>query len=149
MRRLRFSNDDIEQAESLVREHLRFMHVREMKSSTLKRFLRQERFDEHLELHRLDCLSSHRKLGNYEFVKAKLEEFSQEELRPKPLLTGADLIAAGYTPGPAFRHILSAVESAQLDLVIHDSPQALEFVRSRYAPPGGRPIKDFTTPDGT
>ncbi len=149
MRRLRFSNDDTDQAESLVRDHLRFMQVQEMKNSTLKRFLRQKRFDEHLELHRLDCLSSHGKMGNHEFVTQKLEEFSREELRPEPLLTGADLIAAGYTPGPEFRHILNAVESAQLELVIHDSQQALEFVCSRYALPGGRPIKESTTPDDT
>jgi poly(A) polymerase len=149
MRRLRFSNDDTDQAESLVRDHLRFMHVQDMKSSTLKRFLRQERFEEHLELHRLDCLSSHRKMGNYEFVKAKLEELPREELSPEPLLTGTDLIAAGYTPGPEFKHILNAVESAQLDSLIHNSHQALEFVCGRYSLPSGRPIKESTTPDDT
>ena len=59
-------------------------------------------FEEHLELHRLDCLSSNKRLESYEMVKQKLEEFPEEHLKPAPLLTGADLIAEGYQPGPLF-----------------------------------------------
>jgi poly(A) polymerase len=134
--RLRFSNDQIEQIEALVAQHMKFKDVPQMRESTLKRFLRLPRFDEHLELHRLDCLSSHQRFDNYELTRRKREELGAEQLRPPPLLTGRDLIAAGYTPGPLFSEILSAVEDAQLEGSIQSREQALELVRSRWATAG-------------
>jgi len=135
--RLRFSGEVIRQVEALVVNHLRFKDVTRMRQSTLKRFLRAERFEEHLELHRLDCVMSHGMLANYEFLKKKLEEVPKEELKPKPLLTGADLIAAGYTPGPPFGRILRALEDAQLEGQIHSREEGLALLRARFLPPGG------------
>jgi poly(A) polymerase len=135
--RLRFSGEVIRQVEALVANHLRFKDVTRMRQSTLKRFLRAERFEEHLELHRLDCVMSHGMLANYEFLKKKLEEVPEEELKPKPLLTGADLIAAGYTPGPPFGRILRALEDAQLEGQIHTREEGLALLRARFLPPGG------------
>ena len=103
-----------------------------MKESTLKRFLRLPRFDEHLELHRLDVLSSNRRLESWELVERKLEEFSEERLKPKPLITGRELIAAGYAPGPLFSDILTAVEDAQLEGTITTPEEATAFVREKY-----------------
>ncbi len=103
-----------------------------MKESTLKRFMRLPRFDEHLALHRLDCLSSHRNLGLYDFVRQRLAEMPEEEMRPAPLLTGTDLIEMGYKPGPDFRDILSAVEDAQLEGTLHTREEALSFVLSEF-----------------
>src|SRR3954463_12464814 len=119
--RLRCSREEIEQVEALVANHMKFKDVQQMKESTLKRFLRMPCFEEHLELHRLDCLSSNKRLENYQLVKEKLGELSAEHLKPERLLTGADLIAAGYHPGPRFSEILSAVEDAQLEGRIHTS----------------------------
>ena len=130
--RLRFSNDDIRHVAALAAHHLRFKDITRMRTSTLKRFLRLDRFEEHLELHRLDCVSSHRMLDHYWFAKSKLEEFSGEQLKPKPLLTGHDLIAAGYQPGPIFARILKAVEDAQLEGEIRTRDEALELVRARF-----------------
>ncbi len=138
--RLRFSKDQIRQVEALVAQHLRFKEVRRMKESTLKRFLRMEGFEEHLELHRLDCVASHGNLANYEFAAAKLRELGPEKLRPPRLLTGHDLIRAGFHPGPAFGRILEAVESAQLECRISTREDALALVRSQFAPPDGRPL---------
>jgi poly(A) polymerase len=98
----------------------------------LKRFMRLPGFEEHMELHRLDVLSSNRRLDAYDFVKHKLAEMPEEHLRPERLLTGADLIAAGYTPGPQFTEILCAVEDAQLEGLIHTAGEAMELVRERY-----------------
>jgi poly(A) polymerase len=130
--RLRFSREKIEQIEALVANHMRFKDVPHMKDSTLKRFLRLPDFEEHLELHRLDVMSSNRNLGSYEIVKRKLAEFSEEQLKPARLLTGADLIAAGYAPGPRFTEILAAVEDAQLEGRIHTAGEAIEMVRERF-----------------
>jgi poly(A) polymerase len=130
--RLRFSREQMEQIEALVANHMRFKDVPQMKDSTLKRFLRLPEFEEHLELHRLDVMSSNRNLETYEMVKQKLVELSEEELKPSRLLTGADLIAAGYTPGPRFTEILGAVEDAQLEGLIRTAGEAIEMVRERF-----------------
>jgi len=135
LNRLRFSRDDTEQVESLVAHHMHFKDAGQMKESTLKRLMRLPRFEEHLELHRLDCLASNGRLETWETVKRKWEEMAAEELKPAPLITGADLIAAGYHPGPRFGEILSAVEDAQLEHRLHTPAEALEWVRARYPQP--------------
>lgn len=136
-RRLRFSNEDMDQIVALVANHMRFADVRRMKESTLKKFLRLPRFEEHLQLHRLDCLASHGDLGNYEFAREKLASLQPEEIRPKPLVTGNDLIAAGYRPGPRFRQILAAVEDAQLEGQFRDKEAAMEFIAREFPAQGG------------
>lgn len=131
-RRLRFSNEQIDDIATLVGSHMRFMAVQRMKLSTLKRLLAMPHFDEHLELHRLDCIASHGKLDNYEFLRQKLEEFSHDEIAPPPLLTGHDLIAMGYPPGPTFREILSAVQEEQLEGHLANPEDAAVWVRERF-----------------
>jgi poly(A) polymerase len=131
-RRLRFSNDDTGQILALVDNHMRFGHVSRMKQSTLKKFLRLSNFDEHLALHRADSLASHRNLATYEFVRQKREEIPPEKMRPSPLVTGDDLIAAGHKPGPRFREILDAVEDAQLEGRLPSRDAALDFVRREF-----------------
>jgi putative nucleotidyltransferase with HDIG domain len=134
-RQLRFSNDDTEQVAALVANHLRFKDVHRMKLSTLKRFVRLPRFDEHLELHRLDCLSSHRNLEAYDFVHRFIAETPPEQVRPPRLLTGDDLLGLGFRPGPQFKDILAAVEEAQLEGAIHTHEEALRLVRDAYGSP--------------
>jgi poly(A) polymerase len=112
-----------------------FMNVRLMRPGRLKRFLRTPDFPLHLELHRLDCLGSHGLLDHHEFCLQKLAEYSSEELRPSPLLTGEDLIAMGYPPGPVFGKILRAVEDAQLAGRITTPEEARLLVRDRWAEP--------------
>ncbi len=135
-RRLRMSNDDIERIVSIVAQHMKFPELPKMRESTLKRFLRQPRFEEHLEMHRLDCLGSHRDLGLYEFAQQKLATIPEEQIRPTLFVTGDDLIAAGYPPGPRFKQMLAEVEDAQLEGVIHSRDEAMEFVRQRFGGPG-------------
>jgi len=131
-RALRFSNDDTEQIEALVANHLRFKDVFQMRPATLKRFVRLPRFDEHLELHRLDCLSSHRNLDAYEFVRRFIAETPPEQVRPQRLITGEDLKKMGYGPGPLYKEILRAVEDAQLDGTLSDHESAVALVRERF-----------------
>jgi poly(A) polymerase len=128
--RLRMSNDDMEQIAALVANHMRFADVPRMKLSTLKRFLRLPKFEEHLELHRMDCLASHGDLSLYEYTRDRFTHTPAEQIRPVPLVTGHDLIALGMSPGPAFREILAAVEDAQLEGQLDSRKQALEFVRN-------------------
>jgi poly(A) polymerase len=131
-RRLRFSNTETEQILALVANHMRFADVERMKDSTFKRFVRMPLFDEHLELHRLDCESSHADLHLYHFTRDKMASMPPEVIRPAPLLTGEDLIAKGYEPGPLFKEILSAVEDGQLDGHLPSKEAAMEFVSRTF-----------------
>src|SRR5436305_4083596 len=132
LRRLRMSNDEATQVLALVANHMRFADVTKMKDSTLKRFFRLPRFDEHLELHRMDCTASHGKLDLYDFTRQKLAETPPAEIRPAPLVTGNDLIDVGYEPGPRFKEILEAVEDAQLDGRLQSREEALHFVAREF-----------------
>jgi poly(A) polymerase len=132
MERLKFSNDEIEQVVSLVKQHMVYKDVKRMKPSTLKRFLRQPHFDEHMALHKLDCMASHRDLTSYEFCKEKLATIKPEALAPAPLLTGQDLIALGYKPGPKFKEILKSVEDKQLEGELSDRDAAVAYVKAVY-----------------
>jgi tRNA nucleotidyltransferase/poly(A) polymerase len=133
-RTLRFSNEDTEQIASLVANHMRFKDVREMRTATLKRFLRLPRFEEDLELHRLDCLASHGSLDAYTFVQQFLLETPPEKVYPPRLVTGDDLKGMGLQPGPRFKEILLAVEEAQLEGRLQDRESALQFARSMSQP---------------
>jgi poly(A) polymerase len=130
--RLRFSGEDTEQILGLVKHHMQFGDVMQMKQSTLKRFLRLPKFEEHLALHKADCLSSHGKLDLYEFARRRYEELGEDQIRPRLLLTGDDLIAAGYKPGPGFRVMLEAAEDAQLEGSVTTKDEALKLVRELY-----------------
>jgi len=134
--RLRFSNDDTGQILALVENHMRFAHALRMNQSTFKKFVRMPRFDEHLELHRMDCLSSHGDLTSYNFTREKMAAMSPAIMRPAPLITGDDLIGAGYVPGPQFKKILAAVEDGQLEGRLRSRDDAMAFVGGEFPKSG-------------
>ncbi|HWW23965.1 MAG TPA: CCA tRNA nucleotidyltransferase [Edaphobacter sp.] len=136
--RLRFSNEDTAQIVALVKNHMRFGDILHMRQSTLKRFLRLPQFDEHLALHRMDVLSAHGDLRLYDFAKQQYESAPAEIIAPKLLLTGSDLIAAGYRPGPRFKSMLEAAEDAQLEGDITTPDQALALIRKHFGSPSQR-----------
>ena len=139
--RLRFSNENTEQILALVNNHMKFGAVEGMRASTLKKFVRQPRFEEHLALHRLDCLSSHRNLESYEFVRRFMEVTPPEQVRPERLLTGDDLQEMGFRPSPLFRQILQALEDAQLEGQIRTREEAKQYVLREYGAKKERSIK--------
>ena len=136
LNRLRFSNEDCSQILALIRHHMQFGDIKSMKTSTLKRFLRIPRFDEHLALHRADCLSSHGDLRLYDFAREAGLHQEPEHLRPVLLVTGRDLIAAGYRPGPRFKAMLEAAEDAQLEGELTSREQGLERIAALFGPSG-------------
>jgi len=133
MERLRFSRADIDRTVEAVRQHMVFKDVQNMRTAKLKRFMARDGFDEELELHRVDCLSSHGALDNYNFLKTKAEEFANEPLIPPPLVTGHDLMALGWKPGPHFGPILEAVQTAQLEGTLSTTEEAINWVKTNYA----------------
>jgi putative nucleotidyltransferase with HDIG domain len=131
--RLRFSNDFIDQVLALVENHMKFMHVFDMRTSRFKRFLALPHFEEHMELHRVDCKASHGGLENYNFCMEKFKTFEPEEIRPPRIVTGRHLIEIGFAPGPRFKEILIDIEDKQLEGIITNQKEALDYIRATYS----------------
>jgi poly(A) polymerase len=141
LERMRFSREQSDQIVALVRNHMRFGDIVNMREATLKRFLRLPRFEEHLALHRLDCLSAHGDLRFYAYAKQHFETATPEKIRPRLLVTGRDLIAAGYRPGTQFKEMLEAAEDAQLENIVSSRSEAMKLLRERF----GAPPQAFST----
>ena len=137
-RRLRFSNERRIKIVHCVRNHMRFQHVRQMREAKLRRLVQADTFPIELEMHRADCVASHGDLSNYRFLRAKARALSAEEIEPKPLLTGRDLIGLGLTPGPIFKEILTTIEDLQFEGKLADREAALAWVKARYQARGSR-----------
>jgi poly(A) polymerase len=137
LRRLKLSNEFIEHAVALVKNHMKFMHVKDMRISRLKRFMNLPKFEEHLALHKADCMSSHEKLDNYDFIVEKLKGFVAEPEKnviaklPR-LVTGNDLLSLGFVAGPLFRTILTDVEDQLLEGALADKEDAIKYVTEKY-----------------
>jgi poly(A) polymerase len=132
MERLRFSREEIEATVEAVDQHMVFKDVQQMRVARLKRFMARPGFETEMELHRVDCQSSHAMLDNYEFLRGKQEEFANEPLIPPPLIKGDDLIAMGWRPGPKFKEALDAVQTRQLEGTLNTREEALEWVKGEY-----------------
>lgn len=129
LQRLRFSNEVIDAVVLAVRLHMSFKDVPHMRLSTLRRMMARPTFEEELELHRVDCASSHGMLDNYEFLKKKKEELASLPLIPPPLITGEDLIELGVKPGPRLGKILQAIKDAQLENLVATKAEALIWLK--------------------
>lgn len=146
LRRLRYSNHVIEEVCAMVANHMNFMHVQQMRTAKLKRFMARPTYEDEIELHRVDCTSSHGMLDNLDYLDAKAQEFASEPLIPPPLVSGHDLIAMGLKPGPRFGEILDHVQTEQLEGRLTDRDSALAAVRERFAPETQSADNDPPTP---
>jgi poly(A) polymerase len=132
LRRLRYSNQIVDDVSSMVANHMNFMNVQRMRTAKLKRFMARTTYENELELHRVDCSSSHGMLDNIEFLQTKAEEFASEPLIPPPLVSGHDLISLGFKPGPLFSEILEFVQTEQLEGRLHERNTALAAIREKF-----------------
>ncbi len=132
MQRLRFSRAEIDATVEAVRQHMVFKDVPKMRVAKLKRFMARPTFEDELELHRVDCASSHAMLDNYEFLQRKREEFANEPIIPPPLVRGDDLLSLGLKPGPRIGEILEAVETRQLEGGFKDREEALAWIKQEF-----------------
>jgi poly(A) polymerase len=145
MQRLRFSRAEIDATVEMVRQHMVFKDVPNMRLAKLKRFMARSTFQDELELHRVDCASSHGMLDNYDFLLQKRDQFANEPIIPPPLVGGDDLIQLGMKPGPQFGEILEAVETRQLEGGFRDREEAVAWVKHEYLPGAGEEGKRPTS----
>ena len=139
MRRLRFSNDQIESVDAAIRGHMRFMDANKMKRATLRRWMGGPTFDLEMALHRLDCIGSHNKLDHYEFLSAARKAFAAEPILPEPWVTGADIIHMGITQGPVVGKWKRRVYELQLEGQVTDRDEALAQLRREMNEAGDTP----------
>lgn len=129
-RRLKMSNDRIETIKSLVSNHMRMHKIFDMRRSKVKKIFRLPEFKNLLDLHRADLVGSNRTLETYNAWK--LLNFPEEEVRPKPLLNGYDLMALGWVPGPKMGEALRALEDAQLEGEVIDRIEATNWLNANF-----------------
>lgn len=130
--RLRFSNREIADILSCVENHMKFANVKDMRTGKLKQFVARDNFQTELSLHKIDCLASHGKLDLYHFLQDKIQEFKKEELKPKPVINGYDLMDLGIKAGPVMKEILEEAYSLQLEHKFKSKTDAIEWVRKNY-----------------
>ena len=123
--RLKFSVAEREKISAAVRNHMRMAHVRDMRTAKLKRLLCDENFPLELELHRLDCISSHKIMDCWLFLVDQLAQTPIEMLKQKPLVNGNDLIKMGAAPSAHFKKILDELFDRQLAGEFSDRETAL------------------------
>ena len=133
-KRLRLSKKQTERITSLIREHLKFKDALKMRESTLKRFISMPYFNEHLTMHLADCLGSHGITDVYEFLKDKIDNLKEEDIKPEPLINGNDLIELGFEPGPLFSKILHEIEEQQLEGILKNKEEAIKHVKEKFSP---------------
>jgi tRNA nucleotidyltransferase/poly(A) polymerase len=130
--RLKFSRAEMHHVLALVENLPRFSQVRRMSMSALKRFFRLDRFEDHLDLARIHAGEAGEDLADYSHARQKREEWADEDIWPPPLVTGDDLVALGFAPGPRFKEILTTVENEHLESRLVTREAALEFVKRNW-----------------
>jgi putative nucleotidyltransferase with HDIG domain len=139
LKRMRYPNAVIDEAEELVARHMAFVQIREWREAKLRRFLGDPLIERHLALHRVDCLSAHGLLDTWRWCHDKRREFASERPRPARLVTGDDLLAVGYAAGPSLGKLLALVDDERLEGRLSTKEEALRWLSSQYPPPDGGP----------
>jgi len=134
-RRLRMSNEDTERIVDLVSMHTELPRIDSMRECERRRFLSRPGIRDHLELFRASCLAGRKKLDHYWHCMQKVKEYEQTPA-PSPLISGGDLIALGYPPGPIFARILQAIEDLQIEGILRTREEALEHIQTEFPFPG-------------
>ncbi len=145
---LRFKNEIIERVSSLIKNHMRPCHLlKEWEEGKITLRAKRNLIKAHPNLYELwvvalaDSLASkgpdkepdyEEKLNAFfkELLKLK-EELERIEKREK-LITGKDLIALGFKPGPIFKEILEDVEIKTVEGFIQSKEEALNYVLQKY-----------------
>ena len=130
--RLKFSRAGMHHILALIGNLPQFFRVGQMSVAEMKRFFRLNRFEDHLELARIHLMAAGKDLSDVNYVLSRLAAWTDKDIYPEPLITGDDLIAIGFPPGPVFKEILTTVEDAQLEGRLRNRSEALDFVKGRY-----------------
>ena len=133
LQRLKFPRQQTDNVVAAVLHHMQFKDAPHMRKATLRRMLMRPTFLLELELHRLDCLGSHRRLDLYDFVREQQQHLNDRPHLVPPLLTGGDLIQLGVKPGPAMGALLTELRDLQLGEELTTAVEARGWVEKRLS----------------
>jgi poly(A) polymerase len=145
-RRLKLSNAERERLTWLVEFHQYLGEAKRLREAKLKRMLSMPGIDDLLALHRADALASTGDTSQVDYCEYYLTAQPSGPINPPPLLTGHDLARHGLTPGPHYKTILAAVREAQLDRVLANKREALEWI-DRKVTSGELPAEEAPGPE--
>jgi poly(A) polymerase len=128
-KRLRLSNDESDDVAWLLEHRRDLFDAPTLSAAQLKRRLASPLIGDLLALSRVELLAGSSDLAPLIFCEEYLRNVPREEIDPKPLMTGNDLIALGLTPSPALKDILDVVRDAQLNGEISTLDEARELAR--------------------
>lgn len=127
-KRLRFSNHSLNLVHWLVQQRNSLEHAPVMKLSRLKRLLAHEDCPHLFELIAADLSSRKLPLDELEFCRQYRDHTPREVLNPHPLISGNDLINLGIKSGPQFKRLLTQIQDAQLEELIHTQDEAFALL---------------------
>lgn len=139
LKRLRLPNRDSEVVIHCIRNHMHFMNVQKMRKSTLRQFVGAPTFPIELELHRLDCLSSHGDLAHHGFLEKFLNDLQNEPVLPAPWITGHDILSLGIPEGREVGSWHKKAYEAQLEGRFENRDVLLAWLKTELAKINGKP----------
>lgn len=126
---LRLSNHDLDDLHTILAPLPALLGNPPPRISALKRFLALNTSDQtRLLLDAFTQLNLH--IDRVQQLNPQLDQLARSDVAPPPLITGDDLAAAGYKPGPLFKRLLDAVYDAQLENQVTSREEALALARS-------------------
>ncbi|MCF6174856.1 MAG: CCA tRNA nucleotidyltransferase [Victivallaceae bacterium] len=131
MQRFKFSSEITDAVVDAVQNHMKFAHIDKMRQAKWRRLMASPEFPLEIELHRVDCISSHAMLGNYNLLLDRFTEAAGAIELPPPLITGRDLIELGMKPGPQFKKILTKLADLQLSGKLTSKVQAIAYLHGK------------------
>jgi putative nucleotidyltransferase with HDIG domain len=142
MERLRFSSQLKNRILRLIQHHMRILNMpRETKEGALRRLVNQMGEETPLlVLHTLADKEASRGILSIQIDEVvedhclKILDFYREKdiVHPPPLITGHDVMALGYLPGPRVGHILSYIRQKQVEGEIKNREGALKVLREKF-----------------
>ncbi|NQV26198.1 MAG: CCA tRNA nucleotidyltransferase [Rhodopirellula sp.] len=132
-RRLKLSNHEIDDAGWLLKHRHSLDDASGLPLSPLKRVLAQRLAADLIALIRVRSLAKDQPPNDALFCDEYLRTTDRDVLDPPPLISGDDLIKAGFQPGPQFKDVLDQVRDAQLELKIATPAEALQMATKLIA----------------
>ena len=127
-KRLKLSNHELDHIHWLVAHRHDLIDAPRMSQAHLKRLMIHPHMRDLLELFRAERIATNSDLTPLAFAEEFYHGTPDEEMNPKPLLTGGDLIDSGIQPGPRFKEILDTIRDAQLNGELNTREEALSLL---------------------
>jgi tRNA nucleotidyltransferase/poly(A) polymerase len=125
---LKLSRNHTKHVKFLLNNRGRLLNA-DMSLAELKIAVAEPYFDDLYELQRAIQKAKRKSTRPLTKVKQRIKALGDEELRPRPLLNGHDLIRMGAAPGPAFGQLTRELYVAQLEGTLQTKAEARQWAQ--------------------